>query len=194
MTNTGGRKRTSHAHGAAAAGATFRTTSSCTSSSGWTPIHRPLRRRLQALATRHDRQRLQVRRHPGRQADAASSSASTYYREVYPGTLRFYARSTWSPSAGQHWSDDLPVPFFVPAAPGRPDEKMKVTVWVHAEDDNGRGRGSGGSDDGEASWVLSRSFDVRELVEDAGLAHFLLECKDWEVLEARAMFGLGLQT
>ncbi|KAF0910165.1 hypothetical protein E2562_001379 [Oryza meyeriana var. granulata] len=34
----------------------------------------------------------------------------------------------------------------------REDACMKVTMWVHTKDDNGRG--NGGSDDGKASWVL----------------------------------------
>uniref|UniRef100_A0A0D9VXY7 F-box domain-containing protein n=1 Tax=Leersia perrieri TaxID=77586 RepID=A0A0D9VXY7_9ORYZ len=317
----------------------------------------------------------QVRRHPGRQADRRLL-LGFHYRETYPGMLRFRARSTWSPSSRAHWSDDLPIPSFVPAAaitthgglpermyaeltcadglllvyrgiPGevsvynpltgfhetmprfdtqftdnyllhsvhgdemnsspnsfqvlavqveyngalalqnyssetgawgpvirpladkvmmpevirpypvkgiecqgaihwlchsqsslerhnkithtvsvdistghawmtrlpmqclmsndnvsnnkmlvlataadgrlvllrREDACMKVTIWVHAEDDNGRG--TRGSDDGEASWALSRSFDVRKLIEHAGLSHFRLKCKDWADLEVR---------
>uniref|UniRef100_A0A0D9VYC7 F-box domain-containing protein n=1 Tax=Leersia perrieri TaxID=77586 RepID=A0A0D9VYC7_9ORYZ len=63
------------------------------------------------------------------------------------------------------------------------DAGMEVAIWVHAEND--KGRGNGGCDDGEASWVLARSFDVRKLVEDAGLAHHRLECKNWTDLEVR---------
>uniref|UniRef100_A0A0D3FMZ3 F-box domain-containing protein n=1 Tax=Oryza barthii TaxID=65489 RepID=A0A0D3FMZ3_9ORYZ len=58
----------------------------------------------------------QVRRHANRQADRRLL-LGYHYREVYPGRLRFSARSTWSPSTGhQHWSDHLPVPSFAPAA------------------------------------------------------------------------------
>ncbi|KAF0910157.1 hypothetical protein E2562_001371 [Oryza meyeriana var. granulata] len=313
----------------------------------------------------------QVRRHPSRQADRRLL-LGFHYREIYPGMLRFCARSTWSPSAGHHWSDDLPVPSFVPAGSDdkpeeryaqlacsdglvlvcrgileeisvynpmtgfhasmprldqlvptryilhtvhgvepsptpnsfqvlamegepdgvlalqnycsmtglwspiirpiadelrmphmfmhritpvvcqgaihflcikesenssgifkiiieithtvavdigtgrawmtrlpkectminldictkkmlilateedgrlallrREDASMKVSIWVYT------GCDSGGSDDSEVSWVLLRSFDVRKLIEDAGLAHFRLECKDWVELEVR---------
>ncbi|EAY91560.1 hypothetical protein OsI_13195 [Oryza sativa Indica Group] len=67
----------------------------------------------------------------------------------------------------------------------REDACTKVTIWVHAEEDSGRGSCGSDGDDGEARWVLSRSFDVRKLVEHAGLAHFRPEHKDWADLEVR---------
>jgi hypothetical protein len=39
--------------------------------------------------------------------------------------------------------------------------------------------------DGEKSWTLEGCVDIRKLIEDAGLAHHRLACKDWSVLETR---------
>ncbi|KXG37761.1 hypothetical protein SORBI_3001G122600 [Sorghum bicolor] len=41
-----------------------------------------------------------------------------HYREMFPGELGFSHRSSWLPSAGRHWSDDLPVPCSMPVAEG----------------------------------------------------------------------------
>ncbi|KAM3240014.1 hypothetical protein ACQJBY_053602 [Aegilops geniculata] len=58
---------------------------------------------------------------------------------------------------------------------------LEVSIWLYAGDHGGEDD----DDDAEKSWMLSRSVDIRKLVEDAGLAYFRPSCKDWAVLETR---------
>nr|CAB3493548.1 unnamed protein product [Digitaria exilis] len=62
----------------------------------------------------------------------------------------------------------------------REEASLKVSFWLYVGD-----HGGGSDDDPEKSWLLQRSVDVRELIEDAGLSRFRLGCRDWEVLEIR---------
>ncbi|CAN6298107.1 unnamed protein product [Urochloa humidicola] len=39
-----------------------------------------------------------------------------HHREMYPGQLGFSHRSSWLPSTGRHWSNDVPVPSHLPEA------------------------------------------------------------------------------